>query len=266
MAGLLGIDGTHRLALVTVFIILLNYYYMKNSALDKYKKIINICYLLIIVVTALYSSSLNDNNMVYVLIPAFLLLFYMIDYRNTRGNLFKLIVVGVIGIVLLYFLFNTSLFPAFSNIRIYAIVKDFFGMFNQTGTGDERMLYVLLALTKYKGFLFGSGFGVIQMRQDPAIIALGYDSRNWGMSDIAPFIAMGGLAYYIWMLMLNARIFVTNHRYKKLKKYILIIMLILTYYHQVLTHPTMTIPMCWIIALFYMVIARSQSQISSASH
>lgn len=259
MAGLLGIDGTHRLALVTVFVILLNMYYLKkHKTLTRGKKLLNIGYLAFAVVTALYVSAINDNNMVFVLLPLLILLYLMVGYRNTKSNVFKLMLLGAAAIVGLYIVFNTSLLSAFSSIRINNILNSFFGVFKGTGTGDERMKYLLLVFEEYGGLFLGTGFGSLQMRRDPAIVALGYEYRNWGMSDIAPFIAMGGLACYIWILYLHARTCAANQKLKRLRKYFAVIILILTYYHQVLTHATMAIPMCWILAMFALQLTESK--------
>ena len=250
MAGLLGIDGTHRLALVTVFVILVNMYYTISKKCSRQKQVLTIIYIIITIITAFYTSALNDNNMVYLLIPIFIFLFYMLDKNNTRNKWFKVFAALLFSCITLYIVANSSLLTETLGSRIGSVIKNIFTIFNSSEIKEERAIYVLYSLVQLNGWFIGQGFGTVQIRLDPSITALGYDYRNWGMSDIASLIAIGGLIFYIAIVLIYSNLISHKRESRRIKKYVMVIMFLLTYYHQVFTHVTMMIPMCWIIALF----------------
>lgn len=267
MAGLLGVEGTHRLALVTVFVVLLNLHHLqKNGGLSPRKKLLGWGYLVFVVATAFVVSAINDNNMVFVLLPLIVVLYLMAGFRNTKRHLYWAMLICAAALVGVYLLFCTPLLSLFGNVRISSILNSFFKAFRGEGTGDERMRYLFLVFEDYHGLGLGTGFGSLRMRRDPEIVALGYIYRNWGMCDMAPFLAMGGLGFYIWSLYLYARLLTGKQELKKLRKYFAVIILILTYYHQVLTHATMAIPMCWILAVFALNRLRLRSVNAGSLH
>lgn len=250
IAGLLGIEGTHRLALFTVFVILLNFRCIMRKIRNGKVPLMNSSFLIVVVVTAIYSSSINDNNMLFLLMPFFILAFYMYTPGNSRGKIFNTILLLFVIFTLLYFVTTSSYIAEVLGSRISSVITSIQKTTNGTQISDERMIYLVFALSQMNGWLFGVGFGSVNMRQDASIVRLGYQFRNWGMSDISPLVAMGGVIYYIVLLCLYANILIAGKSEKRGRKYAFIIMLVLTYYHQVLTHSTMAIPMCWIITLF----------------
>lgn len=250
LAGLLGIEGTHRLALFTVFLILLNMrYIMKCWRLGELKGM-SVCYTVFIALSAFYTSAINDNNMLYLLIPFFILAFYMYTPGSSRGKMFKipLLLFGVICV--LYIVANSSFIADVLGSRIGRVITNILTTVGGEDIADERMIYLALAVSKLSGWALGTGFGTLQMRQEPTIVALGYQYRNWGMSDISPFVAMGGILFYVGLTLFYSSVLFSNKGEGRERKYAFFIMLIFSYYHQVFTHSTMTIPMCWIIVLF----------------
>lgn len=250
LAGLLGIDGTHRLALFTVFIVLLNIRYLMINARNHKVKYGTAIYTVFIIVTAFYTSALNDNNMLFLLLPVFILAFYMFTPGSSRGKIFNTILIAFTIFVVLYFVSSSSYIADILGARIDRVLNNVLETIGGSQTADERMIYLVYAFSQLNGWFLGSGFGALQMRQDPAIVALGYNYRNWGMSDISPFVAMGGLIFYIGVLLFYSNVLFSNKSGNRERKYSLVFMFIMTYYHQVLTHSTMTIPMCWILCLF----------------
>lgn len=256
LSGLLGLDGTHRLALFTVFILLLNLYDLKS--LPRRKRMIRIVEDLIIMGTSIHVSSLNDNNMLYVLMPLFIILFYLANKGNQRGTWFK-ITLGILAILFItYNVFTNDYIADLIGGRINKSLINAFSFVQGGNVDDERIMHLIYAFTSCNGFLFGKGFSGMRMRHDETIVAMGYIYRNWGMSDIAPLIAMGGLIFYIAYLALNTITVVPsqNQVSRRARKYIFIIMLIFSFYHQVLSFWTMSIPTCWIICIFYFQIKK----------
>ena len=250
LAGLLGIEGTHRLALFTVFIVLLNVRYLMINVRNHKVKYGIVIYTIFIIITAFYTSALNDNNMLFLLLPLIILAFYMFTPGSSRGKIFNSMLIVFVIFAVLYFVSSSSYIADILGSRIGSVLNNVLETIGGSQTADERMIYLVYVFSQLNGWLLGSGFGTLQMRQDPGIVALGYQYRNWGMSDISPFIAMGGLIFYIGILLFYSNVLFSNKLENRERRYSLVFMFILTYYHQVLTHSTMTIPMCWILCLF----------------
>lgn len=252
LAGLLGIEGTHRLALFTIFVLLLNILFLSTIPFKSFRFVWILAECVLIVVTAFLISTINDNNMVYLLIPGFLFLYYAVDSKPKPGRWIGIIVLGVIVMIIVGFVLTGDMFRNYLGGRIGSALTKVFDIFIYGQTGDERLTHLIYAFSNCDGVAFGKGFDAICVHRDPSITELGYVYRNWGMSDIAPMIAFGGIWFYLGSVMATAKILVSKERGFLLYWGCVASLLVLSYYHQIYTSWTMAIPACWIAGILRM--------------
>lgn len=232
LAGLLGIEGTHRLAAFTVFLVLMNLYKIGVEKKGTSSRLLAYICVAMIIVVAFYTSAMNDNNMMYILIPVFLLLYYMTDSKNSRGKIFKVAVGCVVAIIVVYLVANTSILNNLGDIRIASIFKNTVQGIRGGALKDERFTHLIYALVQNKGIFLGVGFASLRFRQDSTITAVAYIYRNFGMNDIAPLISLGGFLFYALYMGAITKIIVPIKAQRRTRKYIFVILLIFTYYHR----------------------------------
>lgn len=247
ITGFIGVDGTHRLALFTIFIIILNLYMIYQNKV-KYKKLTYV-YILITTILMLYLSKLNDNNALYVLLPLIFIFYSLINIKINYKKLIKIIMIIVFTIIFLVIIINTGKIHSLLPERVMSIMSKFLAVFNGEEIKEERMEYVRYALNNLNGYYFGKGFGAIRIYRDPSIPNI-YSLRNWGISNISSLISMGGLVFYILWVYLYSKTFGITIQNNKITRIIFILILILTYYQQVLTDVPLTILLCFILVIF----------------
>ena len=247
ITGFIGVDGTHRLTLFSIFIIILNLYMIYQNKV-KYKKLTYI-YILITTILMLYLSRFNDNNAIYVLLPLIFIFYILINVKINYKSCIKVIIVIVAILTILIILINSGKINLLLPERVISITNKFLAIFSGGEIKEERMEYVRYALENLNGYYFGRGFGAIRIYKDPSIPNI-YSLRNWGMSNISSLISMGGVIFYVLWVYLYSKTFGIIVKNNQVTRIIFILMLLLSYYQQVMTEVPLTILLCFILVIF----------------
>lgn len=236
ITGLMGDFGTHRLMIFTCFIIILDLNYI-NLVSPKNNKLKFIT--LLIAVTALVSAHLNDNTAIFIFLP-FVVISYLVisDKFDVRG-LVKIIEILIGVTIFICILMANDQIRDFIDKRVFSKLTAIFGIFEGVGIKEERYAYIEYALKHLNGYSCGEGIGRYSLLADPVLSSIGYELRNWGISNISSLIAAGGLVFmFIYALMYSVLL---NMPRKKHLITTFILVMTLFYYSQIATDPLMII-------------------------
>lgn len=202
ITGFIGADGTHCVALFTVFMIILNLCFI-NDCKVKYKPYF-IGYIALSTIVSIFIATQNDNNALFVLIPTVLIIYFFlktkINFYNIITKFWKPILAGLIATIGINMLAsNTS--GKFVDIayRINLTITSYAMTQGGIMATDERFRLFNLAIEK--GGMWGLGWGSIEMFADTLINA------HFGMAAIQPMIYMGGWVFYLIYNVLIAKLF-----------------------------------------------------------
>ena len=225
-SGLFGLYGTPCLAVYCVMIFLGNFVYADKYAARANRKYIKV-YNWLLALFFCGFSMINDNKFFYIELVLFGAIYYIAKHR-TEGNLillsgektkskklwFKVFVLSC-GSVVVFLLGYRYISPFRGMIDLF--VRKLFQGLNYTNVkgGGERIGMILYVLNSSARF-FGFGFACIADEAG----TLGFE--HFGQADIATFIACGGIAY-ILLLMILRKILLFRTYNKKLIPFLLLI-------------------------------------------
>lgn len=222
ISGLLGLDGTHKLAILTIAVLYANIYMALKT-----KKKIYYFYLIIDCVFSLVISTYNDNKAFFIILPLMLL---PVIFKGMEKKIFK--IAFAILICLLVFIVLCSTSDTIQTLLSEKIFYLFDGNSTRNLSEQERTYVVKYALEEGNGYLLGNGIGCKYPKLEP--------KAHFGINDMSVLIYEGGLIYYlIWCIVLTNIIYDTIFEGKKLLKMKLLIffyVVFFIYYNQIVTN------------------------------
>ena len=249
ITGFIGADGTHCVAIFTVFVIILNLCNIENYShnVKRYAQI----YLVVSTAVSLFVATQNDNNALFILVPVALIVYFIartkIDLYNFLTKFWKLIAIVVVLIIGLHFL-STSTNEKFAAIayRLNLTITSYSLTGGQILSTDERFRLYTLALQN--GGMWGKGWGSIQMFSDTSI------NHHFGMSAIQPMIYMGGWVFYLIYNLTTAKLFAGKEN-GSIKRTILFFFLfvLMSYFTQIYIIDRLTYFMCFLCMVIRLV-------------
>lgn len=234
-SGLFGGSGTHRLSFFVIFIMVYNLHIAEKLE-NKYRKKAIYIFTLATQLWMLYLSSKNDNKTLFVLLPAFLIAYYV--FRNTDkiseikkmlqkfGKIMgKFLVVAIIAVIILSNFDETSLFFNKKVIQS-ALTLATLGKSGHTGS-IERLTIATEAISQGQGMFFGDGLGAAALSEAVSGHYRGY--IHFSMSSIGTLITLGGVWFYISYCSIYVKafsLFISNKRKELLCKAICFALLV----------------------------------------
>ena len=212
-SGLFGGSGTHRLSFFVIFMMVYNLHVAEETE-NKYRKILIFIFTLVTQLWMLYLSSKNDNKTLFILLPSFLMAYYV--FRNTNkineikralAKAVKIIVVftgiTIIAVVVLF---------SFDEIREYfneIVIQSALKLATQGKSGSsgsiERLTIATDAILKGRGLFFGDGLGAAALSEAVSGRYRGY--VHFSMSSIGTLITLGGVWFYISYCLIYTKAF-----------------------------------------------------------
>ena len=233
ITGFLGIYGTHRLTAFTTFLVLLNISLILNSKIKR--KWILLVYTLYIAVSTFIVSNINDNTAVFIFLPLSVLLYLFCSGRISPKMLLSVAAIGVLFILLFSQMMKNEEILYFLESRLFNKIEGMMNVFDGESIEEERMVYVEYAFEKLNGAACGVGMGSIKIIGDPTISSLDILLRNWGMSNMASFISIGGIAFLILYIIAYVIFIAYPHSGVRIYIAFFVLLFVLVYYGQPLT-------------------------------
>lgn len=238
ITGFIGVYGTHRLTAFVVFLVLLNIRVIsQHKNLRKTWALILLT--LLIVISSIWISSINDNTALYILLPLVVLLYFFASNRISAPAFFEILIVIAVVALVWDRLMDDEDFRYYLENRLFSKIQEFSMILKNGELDEERMAYVNYAVEHLNGKSIGVGLGQFAFMGDKDISDMDISLRNWGMSNISSLIGVGG----IWFMVAYAAFFayimaVPAGNWRVFFSFVLIF-LILIYYSQ----PVNSIPM-----------------------
>ncbi len=217
-SGLFGSCGTHKLSLFAVFMLVYNLDFARKIS-SSYRKKGMYIYIFVTNMWMLYISTLNDNKTLFIIMPFYLLSYYIIQTTNETvvknlNKLIKLIPSVILLVVATIFILNAvpTLASYIQDYIIEAGMK-FVTLGKNGGRGSiERITIAIDALKSKYGWLLGKGLGASATLEANGKY-LGY--VHFGMSSIGTMITLGGIWFYLSVCLFYTHFF---YRFIKLRK------------------------------------------------
>ena len=203
ICGLLGNNGTHRLAFFTLVCIYINYLYFNSP--KKIIRYISKTMFTFIIISSIYVSAYNDNRMYYLLLAMFLIpIFckYIFKKHNNKICFNKKNLIKFFSYSVTILLFSGLIYAVNSDFRTLLnekiidkyIVKTFNNFNNSStnsssGGGEERIELFKYALKNGNGYFLGKGLGAVKLFDDPNM------PKHFGLCEFTSRIYNGGLIY-----------------------------------------------------------------------
>ena len=218
-SGFFGSCGTHRLSIFAVFMLIYNLDFAKEISASGKRKCMYI-YIFVTSMWMLYISMFNDNKTLFVLMPAYLLSYYIIHATNDTiiknlRRLAKLLPIIILLVVALIIILETvPALASYINDYIVEAGTQFMTLGKQGSRGSiERITIATDALTSGYGWLLGKGLGAAAVSERLSGTYLAY--RHFSMSSIGTMMTLGGIWFYISVCQFYTHFF---YRFIKLQK------------------------------------------------
>ena len=256
-AGLFGSCGTHKLSLFAIFMSVYNLSFANDISSGFKRKCLYI-YIFATEMWMLYISVLNDNKSLFVLLPVWLLAYYIIHATNETivknfYKLAKLVPIIVLLVVVVIIILNTvPIITSFvQDYVIEAVIK--IATLGQSGKKGsiERITIATDAIETGYGLLLGKGLGVAAVSESISGNYLGY--MHFSMSSIGTMTTLGGIWFYLSVCLFYTHFF---YRFIKLQKrsmarwlLCLFIIMAFTVYTSILETPVVMLWTCLTFAV-----------------
>lgn len=225
ISGLLGLDGTHKLGLLTIAVIFVNIYSALKTKKMKYY-IITIIDIIFILVLSLY----NDNKALFIVLPLVLLPVFYSILKIQNNKLFK----GTF-VVLSICILGVIIYMLIPNVQIFLEEKIFY-LFDENNSNNfeeqERTFVVKYSLEEGNGYLIGKGIGCKMPKLEP--------KAHFGINDMSILIYEGGVIYLIlWILIITELLYKCvcgTDKNLKIKIAIFLYTFLFAYYDQIITN------------------------------
>lgn len=241
ITGFIGRYGTHRLTAFVCFLLLLNIQAAQEA--KSKRKICLLAYTGFLLVSTLWISSFNDNTAVYVMLPITVILYLFCTNKISMTMLIKIVLTVLVILIAFDQLMKVEEIRHFLEGRLFLKIDQMFLIFEKGKMQEERFVYITYALDFLNGKGFGVGLGMIKMIGDKRLSSIDILMRNWGMSNMASLIAIGGIIFMFIYVVIYGYIVSTPSNNVKRFVSVCIIFLMLFYYGQTAT----SIPMITVV-------------------
>lgn len=238
ITGMIGPNGTHRLSLVYIIGIYINYLYLNDN--NKIKCLFARIMIIFFITFSIYFSSLNNNRAYYFLLLIFalpLIIKALKIVKKKSKALFKSFIALILGIItfLSFYNFNPNFKKFIDDSIITEVFENTANRFNASTQGDniseERLDLFMYAIKNGNGLYLGKGIGKVAILGDPTMPA------HFGLSEITSRVYNGGIIYVILITIVYYSIIMTLFKEKKLylKIFIFFSLLFMAAYQQIYT-------------------------------
>ena len=204
-SGLFGYNGTHGLTVFSIFVMYFNLRVAENKELKNNKRGLLYGFIILTEIWMLYVSRLNDNMAYFMILPLFVLLYFYFRIRreskNIRTRISKIIKNSILIVLIVIIALIIPAIREFVFVKVYERINMFlFTDIYEVRGSNERLAIVIQSLQNGKGFFWGEGLGVMRFASE------GYGGFiHFGLSDIGPFILLGGIWFYILYSLMYCR-------------------------------------------------------------
>lgn len=263
ICGLMGYSATPQFGLFACLVILMNLYVLDYGCISQKKRMGLSLYIVFLIALSIVISAFNDNKIVYVELPAFIVYYLYITgrldflHRKINKNVFKIVL--SITVLLLLCVGIYVMIPSVND----AVHKNFgyaIELFIQAMKTDavlgygsaDRIYMVIYAFKRYEALKLGYGMGAYTWHAGEA---LGF--RHFGQADLGAFLCLSGLFFttcvFLVVVVNFARIICgkSNQRFDKLC--VALFLLLMLFYTQVITINTVGIIMLFCASVFGIV-------------
>lgn len=233
--GLFGLNGTHEFSTFTIF---MNIYLLCYARTYK-KRNRGFIYIYLVVVDSLllYLSTKNDNVAMFVILPAFIIIFLFVSEYLTIGKIcsvakksLKYVVpLLIIGLVVVNIPTIKSYIDEYVIIRIKMVIGINKSYYHIAGS-NERFAIVRTALSQPSGWLFGKGFGSADLGGGNF-----FEFPSFGLSSIGSFIMCGGIWFYFAYTLLLTNILSSVFSTVKDKRPLNVVIFLVTVFYTAYT-------------------------------
>ena len=195
ISGLLGIDGTHKLTILTIATVIGNIYLWTKNSQKRY-----LIFMIIEIVFSMYISIYNDNKALYLLLPIMLLpiIFKLLIQANKNKKIVKIIIAFLLFGLIIFEIYQTNetIKSEIDSIIASVFEKDDNG--NSNASNQERIQLFVYALNYGNGYGIGMGIGSIKLQGDVRL------PTHFGISDLSSRTYEGGIIYVLlWTLIFS---------------------------------------------------------------
>lgn len=264
--GLLGANGTHKLAFFQLFCLYLNILFFKNK--NKYIRKFSKIMFIFVLISSCYVSVYNDNRMYFFLILIFLLplikVFKNKKIKNKKTYInyekFMQILIAIIFVLTVTFTldrlnnkFHTVIKEEIYEKYIIRTYKQLTGSINKNTKEKKEERIELFKFSLEEGKIIGKGIGSILPSQGNEI------KKHLGLNDINIRLYSGGILFALIMIVLYTHFLLKLYNNKKIifKLYLFITVLISAIYFQPFTYPSQTMIYCMV----YLLMSRTLNNI-----
>lgn len=234
-SGLFGRSGTHKLSFFAIFMMVYNLYTAEEIE-NKNLKRVTCIFTLATQLWMLYLSSKNDNKTLFILLPSFLLAYYILRNADRMNGIKKVLskVGKIIGSFTLVAIIAVIILSSFAEVREYfskIVLQSALTLATQGRMGSsgsiERLTIAVDSLSRARGWLFGDGLGAAALSEAVSGHYRGY--RHFSMSSIGTIITLGGIWFYISYCIIYTKafsMFINNKRRLLLCELIIFVLLV----------------------------------------
>ena len=259
--GLLGANGTHKLAYFQIFCLFLNTVFFTSKI--RIVRVISKIMFWFILITSCYVSVFNDNRIYYFLIIIYFIPFVKLVLGKSKNKsrkkingkkLIKIFVTIVLICTLTGTLyktnkkFNTFLRNEIYEKYIYKTYNKISGSMNEGNSSSEERVE-LLKYSISEGKIIGKGIGAIRPANANDI------KKHFALNDVNIRIYNGGIIFAILMVLTYTysylKYFKIKHNRLILRLFITISVIVASFSFQPFTYPAQTM----IFSLVYLLIA-----------
>lgn len=264
-AGLFGAGGTHKLSLFTVFMSIYNLGFARSMQ-SSYRRKGMYIYIVVTDLWMLYISTLNDNKTLFVLLPVWILAYYMIHATNETvvkiiSKIAKSLPIVILLILMLVLIVNSvPILSSFVHDQVLESGIKFATLGESGSKGSiERITIATDALEAGYGLFLGKGLGAAAVAERLSGNYLGY--RHFSMSSIGTLTTLGGVWFYFAVCCFYVHFFYRfiNLSNKSFARWFLCLLIImgLTMYTPIFEAP---VSMLW-TCLTFVVLGNQNSEI-----
>ena len=259
IAGLQGMDGTHRWGLLSCFIIIYDCVYLEKHCSHKYQGLLK-TWIIIFAILSLYTSSLNDNKFFFILLPIFLIEYYCLKsyYNNCLTS--RLLFLAVLGIIVLTTFSTILSFEFFENSKIGEMISQITSYtqnidWQNASNNNERISILIYVFMATNVFGLGKGVGEYSFFSSDSAHGIGWGTNTgyWGTANLGPFIYAFGIPVCIILVLalslLISKAFVNSsnkHRFS-IASFMFLNYALLMFYGKIMTFQGMMINYCFML-------------------
>lgn len=238
ITGMLGSNGTHRLSLVYIIGIYINYLYLNDD--NKAKRLFSKIMFIFFLAFSIYFSAFNNNRAYYFLLLIFVLPLIIKGLKIIKKKsktLFKTFIVLILGIItfLSFYNFNTNFKKFIDDSIINEVFENTASRFNASTQGnnisEERIDLFIYAIENGNGLFLGRGIGKVAILGDPTM------PEHFGLSEITSRVYNGGIIYVVLITLVYYSFIITFFKDKKLwiKLFVFFSLAFMAAYQQIYT-------------------------------